>query len=450
MAEVGVVPEPPRYFSINVDWESAPGVATPEFRATWALLSIRIGSQAITAVEDSEGAYRRSVHTSAYPLAEWIAFNWWSLKAELRPSALPVPVWKWSNVRNQEWLRRHNVRGAGAGMPWPDLTFVSEGNATRAVWHSGPGLAGQPVTFLSNGEAYLRTSHYIDELTHFVDLVVDRLQEAKVYDTPLAKEWLALRATNDDEAAFACAAARLGLDPYSMPEDAQENLISISERLDPLLMDEFLDSADPEHLGVALDWLQQARRRAASLTISESAEAAPNWRNYWTGHDAPVDNIPWKRGYAAARELREILGLEPTAHLAMGGLVHETRQPGRSAGLEGFTQLLPNDQLVLVLPSGKRLGTAVRFAQARSLGLVLASGRNEHLLDPVSTDLSKESRAFAAELLAPAAGIAEYLSNLPAVTDAAFDAVAARFKTSTWVIRLQYENQILHSDQIGI
>jgi hypothetical protein len=150
------------------------------------------------------------------------------------------------------------------------------------------------------------------------------------------------------------------------------------------------------------------------------------------------------RGYAAARQIREILGLEPTAQLNTDRLVPETRLPGQSAGLEGFTQWVSDDQLVLVLPSGKRLAAAVRFAQARSLGLALASSQDEHLLDPVSTDLTKESRAFAAELLAPAAGIARYLYQLPAITDAAFDAVAARFNTSSLLIRHQYENQIVH------
>lgn len=439
------MPESSRALQIEVDWESAPGVATPEFRATWALLSIRIGSHAVTSVEDSDGAYRRSVHTSVYPLAEWIAFNWWALKTELRPSALPVQIWRWSNVMSQEWLRRHNVRGAGSGMPWPDLTFVSEGNTTRAVWHGGPGLANQPISFLGGGDEYLQTSQFIEELTHFVDVVVDRLQEAKIYDTPLAKEWASLRETDDDEAAFASAAARLGLDPYSMSDESQENLISISQRLDPELMGEFLDSADPNHLSTALNWLEQARRRASTFVEDRPSPLAPTWQSHWDPN-VPQDNRPWKRGYAAAQEMRRILGLKSTEQLNINSLVREARQPGSSAGLEGFTQRLPNDQLILVLPSGMRLVTAVRFAQARSLGLSVASSRNQHLLDPASTDLSKESRAFAAELLAPAAGIAEYLSALPAVTEAGFDAVAARFKTSTWLIRLQYENQVVRSD----
>ena len=430
-----------RNFRIDVAWESAPGVATPEYRTTWALFTISFESHIVTAVEDTRGAYRRSVHTSVYPLAEWIAFNWWSLTAELRPSALPVSVWKWSNVANHGWLRRHNIRGAGAGMPWPDLTFVSEGAITRAVWHSGPGLAGQPVTFLSNGDAYLRTSQFIDELSHFVDEVVDRLREAEVFDTPLAKEWQALREADDEEAAFARAAARLGLDPYAMSSEAQEDLISVSQVLDPPLMDEFLDSAAPEQLGIALNWLEQARSRVVNYNEARTANVITEWRHTFERQQIFPEDKPWNRGYAAAREVRSMLGLVPTEPLSMDQLVPKVTIGGRSAGLEGFTRFSPTDQLVLVLPTGKRPPTAVRFAQARSLGLVLASDRDEHLLDPASTDLSKESRAFAAELLAPVAGITQYLSRLPAVTDAAFDAVAARFRTSSLLVRLQYENQ---------
>ncbi len=436
----------PQDFRIDVDWESAPDVSTPEFRATWARLALWFGPHSVTAVQDSEGAYRRSVYTSAYPLAEWLAFNWWFLSSELRPSALPVSVWRWSNVTKYDWLRRHNLRGVGSGMPWPDLTFVSEGDTTRAVWHGGHGLAGQPVTFLSNGDVYTSSRLLIDELTHFVDQVIERLQDAKVYDTPLAKEWQALRDIDDDEAAFARAAARLGLDPYSMATEEQEKLVSISQQLDMPLMEEFLDSADPEHLGTALSWLQQARQRATHFSVSGANTVLPQWTSIRESVFPSHADRPWLRGYAAAREVRNHLGLDPTDRLGMDDLVPEIRLGGRSAGLEGFARVSQADQPVLVLPVGRRLATAVRFAQARSLGLMLSSERTEHLLDPVSTDLTKEARAFAAELLAPADGIAQYLSRLPAVTDAAFDAVAARFNTSTFVVRHQYENQVVPVD----
>jgi hypothetical protein len=431
-------------FRIEVEWDSAPGVATPELAATWARFAIWIGSQSPTSVEDSGGVYRRSVYTSVYPLAEWIAFNWWSLTAELRPSSAPVPLWTWSNVTSYEWLERHNIRSAGTGMPWPDLTFVPEGAVTRLVWRRGPGLASQPVTFLSSGDVYLSSAQFVGQLAQFVDQVIDRLQEVDILDTPLAKEWKALRDTDDEEAAFARAAARLGLDPYTMTTAAQEELVRISSVLEPHVMDEFLDSADPDHLQSAVNWLQQARNRAANLTKVGTASDIGEWRTILRSQNLTPDEKPWTRGYRAAREVRRILGLRETDHLGMDDLVTKVTAGGQSAGLEGFTRLSSALKPILVLPSGRRSAPSVRFAQARSLGLFLSSDEDEHLLDPASTDLSKESRAFAAELIAPIFGIQQYLSSLPAVTDAAFEAVAARFRASTLLIRHQYENQMAH------
>jgi hypothetical protein len=429
-----------RGFRIDVEWDSAPGVATPEFAATWARLAIWIGSQSATTVEDSAGSYRRSVYTSVYPLAEWIAFNWWSLISEVRPSALPVSLWSWANVADHEWLRRHNLRSVGSGMPWPDLTVVSEGAAARVVWRGGPGLANQPVTFLSSGDAYLPSLQLVEQLSSFVDQVIDRLEEAEVFDTPLAKEWQALRETADEEAEFDRAAARLGLDPYTMPTQAQEDLVSISEELQPHVLDEFLDSADPTNLNSAVRWLQQARNKASSLSNVTTQSVVGQWRDILRQQDVRADR-PWTRGYQAAREVRRILNLQPTDFLNMDDFVKKTTLSGQAAGLEGLARLSQAERLILVLPSGVRTNPSIRFAQARSLGLLLISSEDEHLLDPASTDLSKESRAFAAEFLAPISGIQQYLSTLPAITDVAFEAVAARFRTSSLLVRRQYENQ---------
>lgn len=95
----------------------------------------------------------------------------------------------------------------------------------------------------------------------------------------------------------------------------------------------------------------------------------------------------------------------------------------------------------LVLPAEPSANEASRrFAQARALGLSLLTERRLLLLDPAHTDLSKTSRAFAAEPLAPAAGIAEYLDVLPSATGAALEAVAGRFAVSPLLVQHQYDN----------
>ncbi len=89
-----------------VDWERAEGVTSAALAATWCRLEIRVADRIVTAVEDRRtSSMRRAVYTSAYPLAEWIAENWWLLRAHVRPSAVPRESWTWPRVTLQPWLR---------------------------------------------------------------------------------------------------------------------------------------------------------------------------------------------------------------------------------------------------------------------------------------------------------------------------------------------------------
>lgn len=72
----------------KIDWDPAGGlVADNELRATWARVEITVGEDCVTLLEDVRtGTSRRAFHASLYPLAEWVAFNWWLLLADGRPS----------------------------------------------------------------------------------------------------------------------------------------------------------------------------------------------------------------------------------------------------------------------------------------------------------------------------------------------------------------------------
>jgi hypothetical protein len=84
------------------------------------------------------------------------------------------------------------------------------------------------------------------------------------------------------------------------------------------------------------------------------------------------------------------------------------------------------------------------FGQARALGRVLTRPQqHSFILSAARSHDERIAGAFAAELLAPAAGIRQALDALGGrLDDAAFDAVARRFKVSPLVIRHQYENQL--------
>jgi len=149
----------------------------------------------------------------------------------------------------------------------------------------------------------------------------------------------------------------------------------------------------------------------------------------------------WQLGYAVARSYRELVAVGPMALVVPESLLTVRRISAPSAGLEGLV-VRQGDSAGAVLPALP--ARARRFAAARALGLtLLTTDRAELLLDPAPTTLTKASRAFAAELLAPAEGIRAYLAPLPAPTTSAFDTIAARYRVDSSVVQHQYENQLV-------
>jgi hypothetical protein len=110
--------------AVRIEWLDAPDVTAPELAATWARYEVWVADSCASLVETDDGTLRRSVYGSLYPLANWITSNWWSLRAHVRPSATDSNHWSWGNLRTQPWLRVHNMRGAGDGMSWPNLTIL--------------------------------------------------------------------------------------------------------------------------------------------------------------------------------------------------------------------------------------------------------------------------------------------------------------------------------------
>ena len=428
-----------------LDWEHAEGVTSDALAATWCRLEIRVADRIVTAVEDRRtSSMRRAVYTSAYPLAEWIAENWWLLRTHVRPSAVPRESWTWPRVTQQPWLRSHNMRAAGNGMPWPDLTIVPEGAVTSLVWTAGVGLAEQPVAFLTSGDAYLAADGVTDALARFVDQVLVRLAVAGVSDTVLQQEWQLLADGDAEADDFAAAVARLGSDPFDVPDALADDVLALAEELDPAVLAEFLDSARPTEIRRALHWLQRARTDVVTRSRPSMPMSADGQHS---GSASQLQGTPWAKGYTMARAYREQLALGPRDGLPAGDLVATTSLDAPAGGLQGLVAVVERTDVGLVLPAELRLGPAsVRFAQARALALSLLSDRELLLLDPAHTDLSKTARAFAAEVLAPAEGIRDYLAVLPEVTTSAFEAVAGYYEVSPLLVQHQYDNQIARTE----
>ncbi len=430
----------------RVEWLDAPGVTTPELATTWARYEMWLGGRCVTQVEATDGTFRRGVYGSLYPLAYWIASNWWLLTSHVRPTAVDGHYWSWQYVRTQPWLRQHNFRGAGDGMAWPDLTIVSEGPVTQVVWGQDYERHSGLVRFASDGRQWLRSDELRTELASIVTRVLDRLAEAGLPKTPLAEEWSGIAAADAEEMDFCRTAARIGLDPYSVANETAEDIIRTADVIPAEIADDFFDSVDVGALLDAADWT----RRAMSVAGKAAAKATETIRAIQqsvsvqiVGHAGRSDTErPWRIGYEMARAVRRELAVTDADHFDTSPWVGIGHVDSASHGIYGLATV-SDDRCGVVLGDQHAGSTGRRFGQARALGRILAHpGQKQFVLSAARPQEEKVARAFAAELLAPAKGIRSTLDALGNDDDNAMEAVANHFMVSPLLVRRQYENQL--------
>lgn len=434
-------------FDFRLEWLEAPGVTTPELAGTWARYEIWIGDRCVTQVEGADGTFRRGVYGSLYPLAYWIAANWWALMSHIRPSAIDTRYWDWKNVRTYPWLRQHNFRGAGDGMAWPNLTIVPEGAVSRVVWSQDYGHQLTPVRFASDGSRFLRAEELATGLAAVIDRVLERLADVGIPKTPLSEEWAAIAEADADEIIFCQTAGRLGLDPYAIDDETAQTIVRVAASLPAAVTADFFDTADANELVRAADWTLRAMATAdqAAADAEKSLEivyaALPN------DLLAAADNErPWRLGYSIAYRLRNELRIGDTDPFDVSPWVGIGAVDAPSHGIYGCASVSGNRCGVVL--GGQLIGTSLRFGQARALGRALARPeQHQFVLSSARSREEKVARAFAAELLAPADGIRRILDELGSSDDTALEAVARHFEVSPLLVRYQYENQLTGSSR---
>ena len=106
-------------FRLDFEWQDPGAAKGEELRATWGSICIHLGEACITELQDRRSrSVRRQLYLPLYPLAEWIACNWWFLTTET----------ECRSVNDREFERRHNLRWAREGFALPSLSIVSLGD----------------------------------------------------------------------------------------------------------------------------------------------------------------------------------------------------------------------------------------------------------------------------------------------------------------------------------
>jgi hypothetical protein len=407
---------------ISADWLDASEMSAPELRATAALLAIHVGGQVVSRHHHVRRATVADfVVMPAYPLAEGLAHRWWQVIAG----------------RGRE-VRLRLFRD---GFAVPDIVLAPDGrNVKIDAWpfeYENP-----PLRFLNSAQEHLPVAEVERDLRAFIETVLARLDNCHVSNSVLAERWDAIAGSYGDtaERMFCEAAGALGVDPYTCTDAEAESIGDAAARFSADSLAEFLAAEAPGEIRADLDWLEANRERLAeSGRLADLASLADEIR--LDPEITRADAAPWQRGTRAARAVRKALQIDPehrfdSAADIAGRLGNDAFEPSpqRSKNLRAVRLLGEHGAAVVV--ARQHVPTSTTFALGRAIGDIILFG--EHGPAPITdryTYRQAVGRAFAAELLAPAAAV------VPMHADGwDEDELASHWRVSRQVITNQIKN----------
>lgn len=430
-------------FRIEHEWQDPAGALGPELRATWARLEMRIDGRVLTRVYDHRSrSVREGVYLPLYPLAEWLALDWWWLFHEIKSPERQAEA---------DYAHRHFLRFAREGFALPDLIIESTGGHLDLTWERGC-VDHTGIELLEGGSATLAKQNAEDVLRGFVEAVVRRLADQDIEHTPLQEQWRTLWEADEEERAFCAAAAALGLDPYQVSSHFESALVQASKLLPESLFWELLPTASASNLAEEIKVVGRVYERGKStpgyVELRKLAEEAMGTATLLQ---------PWKQGYRNARNARQRLGLNGRVtlenlidRLSSGHISTATHADnGRGVIQSLITQGTNEAPAIVVTP--KSSPESELFAFCRAMSEALAAGpRVSAVATSSHSDQQKRNRAFAAEFLAPSASLGARLAEAPgrgAWSDEdlgeVVDELAREFGVSSLVVHHQIENHNL-------
>jgi hypothetical protein len=421
----------------DVQWQEADEVSSKELAATWARFALYVGDECLTVVEDSlSDSYRSTLDVSMYPLAEWVAFNWWFLTT---PNAGGRRA---SAAGAKTIYERHCLSAAADGFPWPPLFLFPEENCFLAA-QTPRRSSSQRVNFVRSGRYLLDFESTIYALERFIDTVVRRLEDQGVCDSRLQREWDSIQSAPSDEIEFCRAAALMGQDPYSIDAALAEALVEADASVGSSdLFLEMLPAIGFPQLGLGVEWLVSSlhvlEAEQPILTGDDLLRVVKGVRRTAASAISPV--APWQAGYERARIVRASMDLDPLNDLDMDPFVAVGHVDEQSPGaLEALARA--ERSIAVAVVSKQRTSESTRFIQARTLSrAVFAERQGPQVISHGSGLRDRAERAFAAELLAPARGLETFLNG--DLSEAAQSAAAQHFHVDRLVIEHQVDNQL--------
>jgi len=426
-------------FAIKFDWEDPMGAKGRELRATWARVEIVVNGESVTRVfHERSRTVRDAVYVPLYPLAEWLVSQWWSLWNEPSPS---------QPVDRPGYESRHSLVGAREGFALPPLHIRPAESTVMLSW-SPERLPSHHLEFIGSGDCRLETRLVKEQLSFLINAVVSRLEEQGITGSLLQEDWEAIRSADREEREFCKCAGSLGLDPYSLDDSQQEEILEAASRLPEDIVAEFFRAARRTELLAEAEEIHEAFTCAQNNTadlasLRELRRVTEQWL-------PPSGARPYEQGYSFARQLRSHLRLNGTPLKSIEDVaraVGTTEEALSSVITEFRSREMPfialmgiNDRSSPAFRLREALPASRQFHFCRALFEYLcSSSRQSALITSADTEQQKRNRAFAAEFLVPASALGARI-KIPTVTWEQAEEAAAEFGVSVYIIRYQLEN----------
>ena len=423
-------------FRLDTEWLDGEGVNGADLCATFASLRIDVGGRPVTEIIDRRArTTRESVYVPLYPLAEWLATNWWFLAYESEnPTKSGEPG----------FVRRHALGASTDGYAFPNLTVTSSGARTRLAWGSDPS-PWTKIEFLNRDSAVVDRAEFLEVCSDLIETVVRRLVAFDIHDTFLQEEWAAIQFADADESSFCEVAAGLGWDPYDLCEERQQQILRLADKLGEL-------RSEAVPIIGAKDPLQDAERILAAVQAARSNRLHLERLKPFAESvgRAQLHGSPWELGYELARQTRRALDLDGQPIRTQKALAAALGEDDVALN-QVFQPLVTLGDLRLidgVVAGGEQESYAVglrragefgqRFTFCRAIGEAITSC-TDSLVTRGVTERQQRNRAFAAEFLAPSSGLRERVSHWVVGTDDVED-LAEEYGVSPYVIRHQIAN----------
>jgi hypothetical protein len=419
-------------FSVDLQWPANSGSGgNLLLDHSIARFKMTVGDRSITAYQTEKGDKSSHLTVPVYYLVEWLALNWWSFLYEPRKLE--------GESAEHDFRTRHWLGTPRNGFALPDVTFSPVGDKIE-IMARPTFLRFAQLNFVESITSSIATADVRSQFSAFIDQVLDRLREKGINSSEAHKAWQLVKETSVEEEEYCRLIGSLGLSPYVNHPAIDDVMEEIAGKISNSMLIDLCDAtniANFNHAAQLTDTISQALAHAKPVRLHDLLDVAKP-------SDLTARAYEW--GYRATDAARAALGIahdDPSGSNAF----FEHLQFDPNIGTEVGSEAVPISGAVEREDDDMRLAVVGatpahrKFAAARASFLTWSHAKTSSRLVTIARTRDQQaSRAFAAELLAPAKYLKKRLGNRTDVSPFTLDKISEEMGIAPTVVRHQATN----------